>query len=635
MRRVVIACLFVGACARVPSAPAPKNVAVADSQPPAVRASCARRTEGPRPVRVGEGRQGGAVVLARAGDRLLAYVADADSRSIHTLSIDWGRELARTRLDGAPRQLLVLSDGRVAATLSDGTRVAVLEPPAEPSAPLAPLCTREVAAEPWGIALSPDDHTLVVTSGWGAALTAFDAATLAVKQVVPLARDPRGVLVDDRNVAFVTHLVGATMSAVDLDAVDKAPTTIDLRVRKSTPRAELADMMAPRTGSQAYAIARVALRAEPPFQRVLVPMVSVDPGDPERRSSVYYGLPFDGVPKQTPMVSVVDPATEMPLSRYLLGTTEAQTARECLLPRAAAVRAADASLLVACYGIDALVELDALAADPFRAPRRRFDVPPGPEGVAVDEDGDRAVVFSQMGAVVSVIPLDGRKRERVTIPLDYHPDPALAAAAYGRQLFYRTDDTRISGDGIACSSCHVDGREDGLTWTTPMGPRQTPMLAGRLRETAPYGWEGDRQTLMDYIENTVVRLGGKGLSVQETSAIAQFLLAMPAPPPRSVAPWERALVERGHDLFEADGTGCTSCHGGEASTDATSHGLHDDRSKFDTPSLRFVRGTAPYFHDGRYPTLEALLADPGNGMGHAATLPSLDRAAIAAYLRTL
>lgn len=638
MRRVVIACLFVGACARVPSAPAPK-VVVSDTEAPAVLASCARRTEGARPVRVGEGRQGSAVVLARANGQLLAYVADADSRSIHTLSVDGGREIARTRLDGAPRQLLVLPDGRVAATLSDGTRIAVLEPAPEPSVPLAPLCTREVAAEPWGVALSPDDRTLVVTSGWGAALTAFDAATFAVKRVVALPRDPRGVLVDDRNVAFVSHLVGATMSAVDLDA-DGATSTIDLGVHKSTPRAELADMMITRTGSQAYAVAMMrGGPAEAGVQRILVPMVSVDPGDPERRSSVYYGPPFDGVPKQTPIVSVVDPATEKPMSRYLLGTTEAQTARECLLPRAAAFRPGPATLLVACYGIDALVELDALAADPFRAPRRRFEVPPGPEGVAVDEDGERAVVFSQMGAAVSVIPLGGRARERVTIPLDYHPDPALAAAAHGRQLFYRTDDARISGDGIACSSCHVDGREDGLTWTTPMGPRQTPMLAGRLRETAPYGWEGDRSTLQDYIANTVTRLGGSGLSNDETGAIAQFLLAMPSPPPRAVPPAERAQIERGRDLFEADGTGCASCHVGPASTDATAHGItpnaRDDRATFDTPSLRFVRGTAPYFHDGRYPTLEALLADPGTGMGHAAGLPSLDRAALAAYLRSL
>src|ERR1019366_10729370 len=138
------------------------------------------------------------------------------------------------------------------------------------------------------------------------------------------------------------------------------------------------------------------------------------------------------------------------------------------------------SLLVACFGIDAVLELDALTVDPFRAERRRFAVPPGPEGIAVDEASGRAVVFSQFAGALSVLGLDGAAGAARTIPLDYHPAPALAAAARGRMLFYRTDDTRVSGDGIACSSCHIDGREDGLTWTTPMGPRQTPMLAGRL-----------------------------------------------------------------------------------------------------------------------------------------------------------
>jgi len=55
----------------------------------------------------------------------------------------------------------------------------------------------------------------------------------------------------------------------------------------------------------------------------------------------------------------------------------------------------------------------------------------------------------------------------------------------------------------------------------------------------------------------------------------------------------------------------------------------------DTPSLRFVRGTAPYFHDGRYATLEMLLVDPKSPMGHSWSLPENDRAALAAYLRTL
>jgi len=638
MRRMVIACLFVGACARVPSTRAPVPAVDARATTPIAHVattSCARRTRDRLPERLAGARQGSAVALARGGGLLLAYVADADSRSVHTVDVDGARELVRTRVAGAPRQLLVLPDGRVVATLSDGTRIVVLEPSADPAAPLVAICEREVPAEPWGIAASPDDTRLVVTSGWGSALTVLDGASLAVQRVVPLPRDPRGVLVDDSGVAFVSHLVGGKVSALDL-AGDGPPDAISLSVNKSTPRAQLADMVAPRTGAQGYALASLALpgrAGEAGPRRVLLPMVSVDPGEMERRSSVYYGPPFDGVPKQAPMVAVVDPEHQQALGKYLLGTSEVALARECLLPRAAAVHTKSSTLLVACFGIDAVLELDALATDPLRAERRRFDVPPGPEGVAVDEASGRAVVFSQMGAAVTVLALDEPRARPVSIAIDYHPDAALAAVARGRQLFYRTDDTRISNDGIGCSSCHIDGRDDATTWATPMGPRQTPMLAGRLEGTQPYGWEGDRPTLSDYIGNTVTRLGGQGLAPAQLEDLSSFLLTL-APPPAAAS---GDALRRGQALF--DDQGCGSCHVGATSTDATAHGFaasaRDARTSFDTPSLRFISGTAPYFHDGRYPTLEALLADPASGMGHSAQLPAPDRVALAAYLRSL
>jgi hypothetical protein len=222
----------------------------------------------------------------------------------------------------------------------------------------------------------------------------------------------------------------------------------------------------------------------------------------------------------------------------------------------------------------------------------------------------------------------------------------LADAAAGRLLFYRTDDSRIANDGVACASCHLDAREDGLTWMTPMGPRQTPMLAGRLAETAPYGWEGDRATIADYIGNTVTRLGGSGLGSTERDDLVKFLLAVKAPPTREPTPEERDRVARGRDVFEGAEAGCSGCHAGAASTDMAAHevapGRLDRRSigsdgqpKFDTPSLRFLRGTAPYFHDGRYRTIETLLADPTSRMGHSAFLSAGDRFALAAYLRTL
>ena len=66
-----------------------------------------------------------------------------------------------------------------------------------------------------------------------------------------------------------------------------------------------------------------------------------------------------------------------------------------------------------------------------------------------------------------------------------------------------------------------------------------------------------------------------------------------------------------------------------------SRAFGDRSAAFVTPTLRFVAGTAPYFHDGRYGTLEALLTD---GKGHMGSLDGLapeDVRALAAYLATL
>jgi cytochrome c peroxidase len=55
----------------------------------------------------------------------------------------------------------------------------------------------------------------------------------------------------------------------------------------------------------------------------------------------------------------------------------------------------------------------------------------------------------------------------------------------------------------------------------------------------------------------------------------------------------------------------------------------------DTPSLVDVFSSAPYFHDGRYATLRALLGDTRNGMGTTAELESEQLDALEAYLRSL
>jgi cytochrome c peroxidase len=87
--------------------------------------------------------------------------------------------------------------------------------------------------------------------------------------------------------------------------------------------------------------------------------------------------------------------------------------------------------------------------------------------------------------------------------------------------------------------------------------------------------------------------------------------------------------------------GCTNCHREEtALTDGSLHDVSsssrgDRTSVFETPSLRFVAGTAPYFHDGRYATLRDLLYATRKTMGSTAHLGEADMAALEAYLRSL
>jgi cytochrome c peroxidase len=300
-------------------------------------------------------------------------------------------------------------------------------------------------------------------------------------------------------------------------------------------------------------------------------------------------------------------------------------------------------VLVACLGIDSVVEmrlsLDGMTFQPISD--RTWTVPAGPEGLAVDGVIKIAVVFSQFAREITVLDLHDRQkngpfarpeakpRSIALTPLSVALDPAYDA---GRRLFH-SGDHRISRDGRACASCHPDGRDDGLVWSTPRGLRQTPMLAGRTLDTAPYGWDGARSDLREHIVNTVQRrLIGAGLGDAELDALVTYVRDLPGPGapmrPRSAA------ETRGEALFRSGEVGCARCHDGEARTDKQAHDIQSGGT-FDTPSLRFVGGTAPYFHDGRYPTLRSLLADTDGRMGHTGQLEAAELGDLESYLRSL
>ena len=633
---------------------------------------------------VGVERAGSSVVLARLGNRDVAIVADADESALHVVELTTKKELATTHIDGAPSQLVMSRDGRIFAALRDRAAVVVLSPSGEEDGALYEAARVSTAEEPVGLALTPDDATLLVTSGWGHRLETFSAAlgtgdapaSLARELDVDLPREPRAVVTSrDGARAFVSHVVGGRMSIVDLTGKGGArvvamrgteeplfrprrrhgcfmpinvrdPMSSQLNFLVPAPEATAGR---PRVACQGFALATIALGDR---ERVLAPQVMVNPGEPLLVSGGYGGGAENmSVPPEAADVGVVDARTGATVAASLhIGGVGMDQRRfqpgACLLPRAAAVDTARGALLVACLGSDKIIEYDAASDNPGAIERRHFDVAAGPTGIAIDPARSRAVVWSELARTLGVLDLGTSGGvEHVALAKSARVTDDDAAFLLGRTLFHKVGDARVSSDGRACASCHPDGRDDGIVWSSPEGPRQTPMLAGRLTKTAPYGWTGSGDSVKSHVTETFARLHGKGLPDADLDALLRYVTTMRAPSAANGAPKldaaHVARVDRGRHLFKSGDAACASCHAVDGSfTDGLRHDvasatLADRVRAFDTPSLRFVGGTAPYFHDGRYATLHELLVATDGKMGHTSHLTPADLDALEAYLTTL
>ena len=627
-------------------------------------------------VPLGAARAGSTVALATRDGSTLAYAADEDDWAVHVVDVDARKELGETALEGRPSQLMFLPDGRLAVLLRDRGQIVVMEPGAKPEE-LEKRCSVDTPMEPVALALTPDDATLLVTSGWGRALTAFDTGKLTRSFEVSLPREPRAVVVsDDGKFAYVSHAVGAQASRVTL--ADKTVTAISLQERdpqvgsqertiqkqidehlkkgQKVPSSLTDQITELEKGTHPSCQGFALAKSVEPGGRILAPQVLVDNGDAKERAPGY-GNDESGT--EAGDVAVIDAATGRPISASLerptenggWGNVDAREIQktECLLPRAAAMDPASRSLLVSCYGIDQVIAYDSLAASPARAERRRWSVSAGPSGIAVDSVKNRAVVWAQFDRTLDVIDFgDGRLADdkgRPPSPPDriaMAPNPArmlTVATSLGRLLFHSVGDGRIARDGRACASCHPEGRDDSLVWATPDGPRRTIMLAGRVKGTAPYAWNGTEESLRVHLSTTFDRLNGAGgLKSVELEALTAYVesLAPPATPP---VPRD-AQAQRGAELFASADVGCASCHAGSLATDNQRHDVKsktdaDKTGEFNTPSLHLVGGTGPYFHDGRYKTLHDLLTATRDDMGHTSQLSPRDLEAIEAYVRTL
>jgi cytochrome c peroxidase len=233
-----------------------------------------------------------------------------------------------------------------------------------------------------------------------------------------------------------------------------------------------------------------------------------------------------------------------------------------------------------------------------------------------------------------------------------------AKVRLGRQLFF---DPILSADGtVSCATCHQP--DHGFANPFPravgvggrQGPRNAPSLLNRAYGRA-FFWDGREATLEAQALHPIANPLEMGSNVADAvrrlrehkEYPARFWAAFPdgvtpANLARALASFERVLLtadtrvdhfragrvqalrdreRHGLWLFESRGR-CWRCHSGPNFTDEAYHntgvswgqapadhgrhavtGQEEDRGRFKTPTLRGLRRTAPYMHDGSMATL--------------------------------
>ena len=248
-------------------------------------------------------------------------------------------------------------------------------------------------------------------------------------------------------------------------------------------------------------------------------------------------------------------------------------------------------------------------------------------------------------------------------PLPEAPEPQVELAALGTRLFF---DTILSEDRtLSCSSCHDPAH--GFAQSTKvatgvrgqMGRRNAPGLHN-VAHTAPYFWDGRADTLeeqalgpiQDPTEMAATREMVERRLNDDTTWRAAFREALGVERIRledvgtAIAAYERTLDRpsrfdafmqgdhdalsdqelRGLHLFRTKAR-CMTCHNGPEFTDGQAHnigltyygrkyedlgvyartGKPEDVGRFHTPSLRLVSQTAPYMHNGLFPSLRGIV----------------------------
>ncbi|MBE2249804.1 MAG: c-type cytochrome [Myxococcus sp.] len=632
--------------------------------------------------------------LALSSDDAVLYAVDTDNGVLAVIPVATPDQLTRITVGQSPVRVVLGPDDTAYVANRGSNTVSVIRKGAKEVS-----ATLETALEPSGLALSADGRQLLVTCNAArdtaahGVLLAFDTATLQQQWELPVGEEPRAVAVVAGNKALVSLYKKGEVATVDLSrqAVTSDPSRAQVYTEANATRTTGTPTRTGTTVSTFHPRAAADIITTPDGTRAFTPVVWAREGAISRRPSSAGGYYSAGGPCSIGAVAtagivtydtrgaqpeaLVDDLTacassgtntndssDFPVSTFSSSRGGAEAAVQgptvgVTDPTGAWVFIVNReSQNVAILPVDRRSGTDLDFERTGTSIRTLVRVGPGADGIAISKDGTRAFVYSQFNHQVETLVAKGRGDSAVVVntntPITVAGEKLSAEVAAGRKLFFDAIDPKVSSaqTNVACSTCHLEGREDGHVWMFPDGPRQTPALAGRdLLQTAPFHWSGEFPTIGDFNVHTIrERMGGVGLNAADAARLDQFISGLPTAP-APLAKQADAVV-RGRAAFEK--AQCATCHAGELLTDNSNRdvGTVNTRSAvanerdngivmlkgFNVPSLKGLARSAPYLHDGSEATLEVrVFGNAGDKHGTTSTLSEGEKTDLVSYLKSL
>ena len=242
----------------------------------------------------------------------------------------------------------------------------------------------------------------------------------------------------------------------------------------------------------------------------------------------------------------------------------------------------------------------------------------------------------------------------------------MLVTPFPQEEFNATDDRKSAQPslGVTCLDCHVNGHTTGQFHLNPdMRPQErrlrldTTSLRGLFQQQI-HGSKRSLRSVEDFTEfeqrtayfnGDEIHAAKKGMNIVsrvQVSHMAQMQNMFDFPPAPKLLPSGRLDPSqaseselRGEQIFSGKGQ-CASCHSGVAFTDHQMHDLKLERfvdepgdGPMKTFTLRGIKDSPPYLHDGRLLTLEDTVEFFNLVLG--TKLSKQEKADLVAYMRQL